>query len=122
MNRESRLVIGEKILSTPGVDFQIVPVGESGAGLDAVRVLFVEYAESLGFSLAFQGFDAELATLPGDYAPPHGGLFLATTGNDTAGCVGMRRLDTTRCEMKRLYMRPGARAAPESGDNACTDR
>ena len=70
------------------------------------RDLFFEYAESLDVSLCFQGFDEELATLPGSYAPPRGGLWLAKQGGQAAGCVAMRPLDERRCEMKRLYVRP----------------
>src|SRR2546427_253930 len=72
----------------------------------AVRELFLEYAQSLGFSLCFQGFDKELADLPGSYAPPAGRLLLATSDGHAAGCIGLHALDHMICEMKRLYVRP----------------
>ncbi len=77
--------------------------------MDAVRELFVEYANSLGFSLCFQGFDRESADLPGCYAMPDGRLVLARCERDVAGLVGLRRLSAGVCEMKRLYVRPAHR-------------
>src|SRR5438552_12969532 len=77
--------------------------------IEVVRILFLEYAQSLGFSLCFQGFDQELATLPGVYAPPAGRLLLATADGDVAGCVGLHAIDDGACEMKRLYVRPAFR-------------
>ena len=71
-----------------------------------VRELFLEYAQSLGFSLCFQNFDQELANLPGDYAPPEGRLLLAEYEGQLAGCVALHRLEDSICEMKRLYLRP----------------
>ncbi len=79
---------------------------ESPAQLAQARELFLEYAQSLGFSLCFQNFDKELAGLPGDYAPPQGRLLLAEYERDIAGCVALHQLDAEICEMKRLYLRP----------------
>jgi putative acetyltransferase len=74
---------------------------ESPAQIEHARELFLEYAQSLGFSLCFQNFDRELAGLPGDYAPPKGRLLLAECGGQLAGCVALHKLD----EAKRLYLR-----------------
>jgi len=76
------------------------------ADLDAVRALFSEYAASLGFSLGYQGFETELASLPGKYAPPEGALLLAKVDGAAAGVVALRKLDADVAEMKRLYVRP----------------
>jgi putative acetyltransferase len=79
---------------------------ESQAQLSQARELFLEYAQSLGFSLCFQNFDKELASLPGDYAPPDGRLFLAEHEGQVVGCVALHKLEPGICEMKRLYLRP----------------
>jgi len=79
---------------------------ESPAQIAQARELFLEYAQSLGFSLCFQNFDKELADLPGDYAPPEGRLLLAEFGGQLAACVALHKLEPEICEMKRLYLRP----------------
>jgi ribosomal protein S18 acetylase RimI-like enzyme len=80
------------------------------ADLDAARRLFTAYAESLDFDLCFQGFEAELDGLPGEYAPPDGALLLAEVEDAIVGCVALRPMkDDNVCEMKRLYVRPAFR-------------
>jgi putative acetyltransferase len=74
--------------------------------IQMVRSLFLEYANSLGFSLCFQSFDQEVAGLPGKYAPPAGSLLIGLVDGVIAGCVALRPLSAEVCEMKRLYVQP----------------
>ncbi len=96
----------------------IVPA-DNPVRIEAIRKLFLEYAESLSFNLCFQSFDEELARLPGEYAPWSGMLLLALVNDEPAGCVALRRFNGKAaseddeilaeldvCEMKRLYVRP----------------
>lgn len=77
--------------------------------LALARAILREYAEQLDVDLCFQGFDDELAALPGEYAPPAGALLLAFVDGELAGCGALRALFdvdyANACEMKRLYVR-----------------
>jgi GNAT superfamily N-acetyltransferase len=92
--------------SAPRIELR--PVG-SADDFDAARTLFREYAAQLGVDLCFQGFEAELAGLPGDYAEPAGTLLLALVDGEPAGCGALRPLAdvdyANACEMKRLFVR-----------------
>jgi N-acetylglutamate synthase-like GNAT family acetyltransferase len=77
--------------------------------LESIRVLFREYAGSLGVNLDYQGFEEELRDLPGPYAAPAGTLLLARSDSNVVGCVGVRPIDRRTAEMKRLYVRPSGR-------------
>ena len=74
--------------------------------LDIIRELFREYEKFLGFGLCFQGFENELAGLPGNYAPPEGRLIIAKYDSEAAGCIALKKIGEGVCEMKRLYVRP----------------
>lgn len=79
--------------------------------LDTVRALFREYAGSVDAPSCFAGFEQELAALPGDCAPPAGGILLArdTRTEEAAGVVAFHALAPGLAEMKRLYVRPAWR-------------
>ena len=96
-----------------------MPVEISQAHTDddyrTARALFVEYADSLGFSLSYQGFDRELEELTTRYAPPSGALLLARVGAEVAGIVALRRTTSEIGEMKRLYVRRAYRGRRDDG-------
>ncbi len=83
---------------------------QNSESLDQVRRLFREYADWLGGDICFTQLDRELAELPGEYAPPDGRLYLASTGDQgIVGCIALRRLNESTGELKRLYVRPNGR-------------
>jgi ribosomal protein S18 acetylase RimI-like enzyme len=102
---------------------QHVPYQISCAGprdIEDIVRLFKEYESHIGVDLSYQDFASELSTLPGKYAPPGGQLLIARDARRRAiGCVAMRRLDTGRCEMKRLFVSPGGRGLGLGRTLAC---
>jgi ribosomal protein S18 acetylase RimI-like enzyme len=86
----------------------IVDAGDADAVAQA-RELFCEYAAESQLDLCFQNFEAELAGLPGAYAPPEGRLLLALYEGQLVGCVALRKFEDGVCEMKRLFVRPAFR-------------
>lgn len=89
--------------------FSIVPV-RSDAHLANVAALFDAYAASLDIDLSYQDYGTERAGLPGKYAPPSGALLLALdAAGAPLGCVAVRGLSPSACEMKRLYVSPAGR-------------
>jgi GNAT superfamily N-acetyltransferase len=87
----------------------VITLANSDSDIETVRRLFRAYAESLPFSLDFQGFQAELAGLPAPYNPPAGCLLIARRGSAAVGVVGLKPLAERIAEIKRLYVVPGAR-------------
>jgi ribosomal protein S18 acetylase RimI-like enzyme len=87
----------------------VITEAASDSDTAAVRRLFRAYAESLPFSLDFQGFAAEMAGLPAPYNPPAGCLLIARRGSTPVGIVGLKPLAPGIAEIKRLYVVPAAR-------------
>lgn len=81
---------------------------KSSDQIECARQLFREYQAFLGEDLCFQGFDKELANLPGKYQDPTGAILLAEHNDEFVGCVAVRPIENQICEMKRLYVKPQA--------------
>lgn len=90
-------------------NMMIIRQASSGDEIDTARELFREYQRVMDIDLCFQGFEAELASLPGKYAPPAGRLLIAYVDEKAAGCIALRDLGDGVCEMKRLYVRSAFR-------------
>lgn len=81
----------------------------SNKDIEVIRALFREYADSLDIDLSFQEFEKELDNLPGEYQSPDGTLLLAMYEGLPAGCVALRKIDRSVCELKRLYVKDNYR-------------
>lgn len=102
---DRHMASNENVMIRPALD---------GEAVAAFRDLCFEYAKTLEStaecrSLEHQGFEAEMASLPGCYARPRGEILLAFEGDEAVGCVAMRPLSADICEMKRMYVRPAGR-------------
>jgi ribosomal protein S18 acetylase RimI-like enzyme len=94
---------------------QIVPA-DSQLQYRKVRELLIELTEWDMAQVASLGLDAQGVldfyyasgeeALPGEYAPPHGRMLLATYSEKSAGCAAFHRMTADICEMKRMYVRP----------------
>ena len=84
---------------------EISAVGEK-EDAEAAKQLILDYVDWLGVDLSHQGFEQEMAAFPGDYAPPRGVLLMARVDGLPAGVVGLRPLEDSICEMKRLWVPP----------------
>ena len=117
--REDRVTVAPVASSAAAIRHAV-----SAGDIALARLLFVEYAQWLKVDLCFQGFDEELATLPGAYAPPRGRLLLAGVPGQAFGCIALRPLASDSgcgcgapaertgafvAEVKRLYVQPGHR-------------
>lgn len=95
-----------------GPDIQLI-TPETAEDWQETRLILREYANSLDVDLCFQGFEDELAGLPGGYAPPGGLMLLALVDGAVAGSGAFRPLldsdYANACEMKRLFVRPAFR-------------
>ena len=89
--------------------YEILPA-DNAELLEEVRRLFLEYEKWLNVDLCFQGFEKEVNSLPGKYAPPEGRLYIVKLDGSYAGCIALRKIDDGICEMKRLYLTEQARA------------
>ena len=92
--------------ATTSVQETIILPAVTPKHIKVIRELFTEYQQWLNFSLCFQGFDQELAALPGKYSPPKGRLYIAHYAGKIAGCIALRPMEEKGvCEMKRLFVR-----------------
>ena len=81
-------------------------LAETPAALQAGKMLFLEYAQSLNIDLSFQNFENELKQMEPMYSKPDGALVLVYKDGEAIGCAGVRRIDETTAELKRMFVRP----------------
>ena len=77
--------------------------------IQQIKELIIEYTKWLGRNLSFQNLDDELKDPAKKYTSPEGELLVAVEGEDVLGMIAYHRHSDTRCEMKRLYVKPSCR-------------
>lgn len=77
--------------------------------IQQIKELIIEYAKRLGCDLIFQNLDDELKDPAKKYTSPEGELLVAVEGEDVLGMIAYHKHSDTRCEMKRLYVKPSCR-------------
>ena len=77
--------------------------------IQQIKELIIEYAKWLGRNLSFQNLDDELKDPAKKYTSPEGELLVAVEGEDVLGMIAYHKHSDTRCEMKRLYVKPSCR-------------
>lgn len=77
--------------------------------IQQIKELIIEYTKRLGRNLSFQNLDDELKDPAKKYTSPEGELLVAVEGEDVLGMIAYHKHSDTRCEMKRLYVKPSCR-------------
>jgi ribosomal protein S18 acetylase RimI-like enzyme len=83
--------------------------GETATDFDNGKRLFKQYIQSLDFELTFQDVDRELAEIAIEYNNPTGALLLVYDGDKAIACAGVRKIDSSTAELKRMFVDPGYR-------------
>lgn len=81
--------------------------GESD--VEGARRLILAHADARSTTPGVEHMRADAARLPGVYAPPSGGLWVARADDETVGCVALRDLGNEAAEVKRMFVDAGWR-------------
>ena len=68
---------------------------------ETAKLLFREYAALINIDLTFQKFDDELSDISKMYAPPSGGIILCKADEKFVGCIAIRKIEDSICELKK---------------------
>ena len=91
----------------PSFDYASVIFVRKESDFNSFKELILEFAISIEFDLAYQGFLCEMSTLTEQYSSPSGAAFLLNLHGIPVGCIGIRRKTAQVAEIRRFYIRPG---------------